>query len=187
MGQGRRKQELDRFYRKINRCRQELLHLASTHLVTTTLHWGCQTLVLEDLRTYGPPKNRRKLSRKLSNWIRGSLYEMVEYKAKRVGIKVTRVNPRGTSSYCPRCGTKGIKITEPTTKTPTHHGRFFYCPQCHYSADRDYIAAVNIYRMYLEQRKKRYSLIHAKPVSYSSGTGSPPNCFRRGLYSTSVG
>ncbi len=187
VGQGRRKHELECLYRKIKRCREALLHLATTHLVTTALHWGCQTLVLEDLRTYEPPHNKHQLSRKLSNWIRGSLYEMVVYKAKRVGINVKRVNPRGTSSYCPRCGMKGMKIIEPTHKTADKQGRFFYCPQCQYTADRDYIAAVNIYRMYQEHHKKRYNLLNAKPVSYSRGTGIPPNCSWRGLYSTSVG
>ncbi|MFX1253092.1 MAG: hypothetical protein ACFFCZ_15910 [Promethearchaeota archaeon] len=37
LGQGRRKQILDRLYRKINRCRIALLHRTSTHLVTTAL------------------------------------------------------------------------------------------------------------------------------------------------------
>ncbi|MFX0064971.1 MAG: RNA-guided endonuclease TnpB family protein [Candidatus Hermodarchaeota archaeon] len=185
-GQGRRLEERARLYRKLNRIRKELLHLTCNQLVGTALQWGCKILVLEDLRAYEPPKHQRTVSRKLSNWIRGSLYEVLTYKAALVGIKVTRVNPRGTSSYCPRCGAKGLKITEPTHKTEGPKGRFFYCPHCHYTADRDYIAAVNIFRMYHQQRKKRFSLINAKPVSYI-GTDTPPDCSWRRTYSTSVG
>jgi len=173
-GQGKRQQELERLYRKINRYREEILHLASNHLLETAFRWGCKTIVLEDLRTYEPPKHLRKLSRKLSNWLRGALYELLKYKAKRCGIKIVRVNPRWTSSYCPRCGAKGTKISEPRTRQVIKRGRFFYCRACSYLADRDYIAAVNIYRMYQEKHNKRFSLKQAKPVPYMA-TGIPLN------------
>jgi transposase len=105
-------------------------------------------LVLEDLRAYEPPKNKHKLSRKLSNWLRGSLYELLLYKAKRLNIKIRRVSARWTSSFCPRCGQLGQKIIDPSIKTVDKLGRFFSCPHCHYTADRDVIDSVNIYRMY---------------------------------------
>ncbi len=173
-GQGTRHQELERLHRKLNRYRQEILHLASNHLVETALRRECKIIVLEDLRNYEPPTHLRKLSRKLSNWLRGALYEILSYKATRVGIKLVRVNPRWTSSYCPRCGTKGEKISDPRTRHATKRGRFFYCGSCSYLADRDYIAAINIYRMYQELRNKRYSLKHSKPVPYMA-TGIPLN------------
>ncbi|MFX1520307.1 MAG: zinc ribbon domain-containing protein, partial [Promethearchaeota archaeon] len=53
-------------------------------------------------------------------------------------------------------------------------GRFFQCSACSYLADRDYIAAINIYRVYQELRKKRFSLTQAKPVPYMA-TGIPLN------------
>jgi len=173
-GQGKRQQELDRLYRKLNRYREEILHLASNHLLETALKWGCKTIVLEDLRNYQPPKHGRKLSRKLSNWLRGAIYEILMYKAKRFGIKIARVNPRWTPSYCPRCGAKGEKISEPRTRQVIKSGRFFHCSVCSYLADRDYIAAVNIYRVHQENRKKRFSIKHAKPVPYMA-TGIPLN------------
>ncbi len=175
LGQGKRFQERDRLYRKLNRYWKELLHLTSNQLLETANRWQCQTLVLEDLRTFEPPKNKRKLSRKLSTWLRGSLFEILIYKAKRAGITVKRVNSSWTSNYCPRCAQKGLKITEPILRKENKKGRFFHCPHCSFTADRDYIAAVNIYRMYQEQRKRRFSLKQAKPVSYT-GTGIPLNC-----------
>jgi len=173
-GQGKRHQELKRLYRKLNRYRQEILHLASNHLLETALRWGCNTIVLEDLRNYEPPKHQRKLASKLSKWLRGALYEILSYKATRVGIKLVRVNPRWTSTFCPRCGTKGEKISDPRARQALKRGRFFYCGSCSYLADRDYIAAINIYRMYQEMSKKRFSLKHAKPVPYMA-TGIPLN------------
>jgi IS605 OrfB family transposase len=173
-GQGKRRQELERLHRKLNRYREEILHLASNQLLETALRWQCNTIVLEDLRTYEPPKHRKKLSRKLSNWLRGALYDLLSYKAKRVGIKLVRVNPRWTSSYCPRCGVKGEKIREPRSRQVITRGRFFQCRACCYLADRDYIAAINIYRVYQENRNKRFSIKHAKPVPYMA-TGIPLN------------
>jgi len=174
IGQGRRFHERERLYRKLNRYREELLHLTSNQLLETAVQWHCQTVVLEDLRTYEPPKHKRKLSRKLSSWLRGSLYEILLYKAKRVGITIQRVSPRWTSTYCPRCGQKGLKITDSRSIRVTRRGRVFHCPSCLYIADRDYIAAINIYRMHQEQRKKRYRLKNARPVPYMA-TGIPLN------------
>lgn len=172
--QGKRTQEQARLYRKLNRYRELILHLASNSLMEIALQWQCSAVVLEDLRSYKPPKHKRKLSRKLANWLRGAFYEVVVYKARRMGITVKRVSARWTSSYCPRCGAKGQKITDPLRLRVTRTGRFFWCKMCGYHADRDYIGAVNIYRMYQEQHNKRYCLCSAKPVSYM-GTGIPPN------------
>ena len=173
-GQGKRHQELERLYRKLNRYREEILHLASNKLLETALRWQCSTIVLEDLRNYEPPKHWHKLSRKLSNWLRGALYDILKYKAQRLGINLVRVNPRWTSSFCPRCGAKGEKISDPRARQVIKSGRFFYCGSCTYLADRDYIAAINIYRVYQERRKKRFSLKHSKPVPYMA-TGIPLN------------
>ncbi len=174
IGQSKRVEERARLYRKLNRYHELLLHLTSNHLLATALHWQCRTIVLEDLRSYDPPKHKRKLSRKLSNWLRGSLYDLLAYKAKRLGIRIKRVLAHWTSSYCPRCGQKGNKIRDPCSKNGFKEGRFFSCPHCRYSADRDYIGSVNIYRMYQEQRKKRYRIKFAKPLSYM-GIGIPCN------------
>jgi transposase len=107
-----------------------------------------------------------KLSRKLSNWLRGALYDILSYKTTRFGIRIVRVNPRWTSTYCPRCGAKGKKTSDSRTRQAIKRGRFFHCTSCSYLADRDYIAAINIYRVYQELQNKRCSLKHAKPVPY---------------------
>jgi IS605 OrfB family transposase len=187
LGQGKRKQERDRLYRKLNRQRELILHLTSKYLIKTALLWQCQTLVLEDLRSYEPPKNKRNLSRKLSNWLRGSLYEKLLYKAKQFGINIKRVSARWTSSYCPRCGMLGQKIIDPSNKTVDKLGRYFYCPHCQYTADRDVIGSVNIYRMHQEHQKRLFHLKLAKPVSYMGAgiprnrpRGAPVHCFPNG-------
>ena len=165
-GQTKRALDLNRLYRKLNRYRENILHQTSNHLIAIATKWQCSTIVLEDLRAYKPPKGRRTLSRKLSNWLRGSLFDILSYKARRVGLRVVRVSARWTSSYCPRCGQKGSKIVDPCSSAVSPKGRFFSCPFCSFSADRDYIASLNVYRMYENRRQKRFALRFAKPVSY---------------------
>jgi hypothetical protein len=69
-------------------------------------------------------------------------------------------------------------IFRPRTCHSSRHAlkreRFFQCSACSYLADLDYIAAINIYRVYQELRKKRFSLTQAKPVPYMA-TGIPLN------------
>ena len=94
------------------------------------------------------------------------LVEVVKRKAKKIGIHTVTVPAHWTSSYCPRCSKKGKKVdTTRSTKT-NEKGRFFWCPYCQFRADRDYIGALNVYRVYLLPKKQRYKLATAKPILY---------------------
>jgi len=55
-------------------------------------------------------------------------------KAVEHNVPVVFVNPRNTSSTCPRCGSMIRYI-----------GRLGVCPRCGFRADRDVIGAVNIW------------------------------------------
>ncbi|MFX0172698.1 MAG: hypothetical protein ACFE9L_12345 [Candidatus Hodarchaeota archaeon] len=102
IGQGKRVEERARLYRKLAHYRELILHHTSNHLLDTAIHWQCRTIVLEDLRSYTPPKHKRKLSRKLSNWLRGSLYDLLVYKDRHLGLRIRQVLSCWTSSLCPR-------------------------------------------------------------------------------------
>ena len=167
-GQKRRKEECNRLLRKRDRIRQELLHSVSNHLINKAQQWQVETIVLEDLRSYEPPKTGKIISRKLSEWFRGSLYELLVYKGNKYGIKIERINPKYTSSYCPRCGCKGHKIRDPKIKKQDTKGRFFSCPNCSFMADRDYNAALNIYRVFLNTKQKKYTIFQAPTVTYKA-------------------
>jgi IS605 OrfB family transposase len=174
-GQRRRQKEFERLVRKTNHIRKDIVHQVSNHILGRAMTYGVETIVLEDLRNYLPPKHKKRLSRKLSDWLRGSVYELLVYKLHGFGIKLTRINPRNTSTYCPRCGLKGQKIIEPEQKEVWKGGRFFHCPSssCGYTADRDYIACLNIYRKYQAKKKNIYSIKQAKTVSYTGAVPRP--------------
>lgn len=60
----------------------------------------------------------------------------MEYKAKREGVPIRIVDPRNTSSECPRCH----NIDERNRPTRDH----FKCTEYEYEAMADYVAATNI-------------------------------------------
>ncbi|MFP3319977.1 MAG: RNA-guided endonuclease TnpB family protein [Acidilobus sp.] len=64
--------------------------------------------------------------RRLGYWI--------DWQAEKNGVPILVVEPAGTSSTCPRCGTKLVEVGH----------RRLRCPNCGLEADRDTIAILNI-------------------------------------------
>lgn len=71
---------------------------------------------------------------RLHQWRRTHLMRCLLDKAEVAGIRVVRVDERGTSSTCPECH----------ARVPKPKGRAFSCPQCGHRGHRDLIAARNI-------------------------------------------
>jgi putative transposase len=71
---------------------------------------------------------------RMNSWTFHEIQRQIEYKAKWEGIKVVYINPRGTSSKCPNCGSPLIEL----------EGRRLMCPSCKQTGDRDVIASQNI-------------------------------------------
>jgi putative transposase len=71
---------------------------------------------------------------RLNSWAFHEIQRQVEYKANWDGVPVAYVNPRGTSSKCPDCGSSLTKL----------EGRKLLCPSCKKAEDRDVIASKNI-------------------------------------------
>jgi putative transposase len=66
--------------------------------------------VLGNLEEIGEnAKKGREFNKKLSLWFYRRIQFTVEYKALEKGLEATYVNPRKTSSRCPRCGAKLIE------------------------------------------------------------------------------
>jgi len=64
-------------------------------------------IILEDLEKLRKNnKKSRKFNKGLGLWFYRRMQFCIEYEAGERGIEVAKVNPRGTSSKCPRCGKK---------------------------------------------------------------------------------
>ncbi len=90
---------------------------------------------------------------RMNSWTFRELQRQVEYKARWEGIRVSYVNPRGTSSKCPNCDSPLIEL----------EGRRVLCPSCKQSGDRDVVASRNIMA----------ALVRAARPSKGSGEGEP--------------
>jgi len=71
--------------------------------------------------------------RRLASWM--------DWQAEKNGVPLFVVEPAGTSSTCPRCGTKLMEVGH----------RRLRCPRCGLEADRDTIAILNIERRALSK------------------------------------
>jgi len=93
-------------------------------------------IALEDLEELRESFNGKSgiLVWKLTMFAYRKLQESVINRAVEHNVPVVFVNPRNTSSTCPRCGSKIRYI-----------GRLGVCPRCGFRADRDVIGAVNIW------------------------------------------
>jgi len=97
---------------------------------------------LEKLRENG--KKNKRFNKRLGLWFYRRVQFCVEYEAMERGLEVVKVNPRGTSSKCPRCGGKLVEDGH----------RVLRCRKCGFVGDRDVTAAVNLYRKYVSKHPR---------------------------------
>jgi len=102
-------------------------------------------VVLEDLDELRENNKRgKRFNKKLGLWFYRRIQFCIEYEAKERNLEVVKINPKGTSSKCPRCGGKLVE----------NKYRVLRCRKCNFIGDRDVIAALNLYRKYVSKRSR---------------------------------
>ncbi|RLG78735.1 MAG: transposase [Thermoprotei archaeon] len=93
-------------------------------------------IVLEDLEKlwFNTSQKSSKLADKLSRFAYRKLQHAITTKAVEYNVPVIFINPKGTSTVCPRCRAK-----------LSYKHRLAICNRCGLIADRDAIGAMNIY------------------------------------------
>lgn len=171
-------------------------HIANTLVWLATQH-NCETIVFESLEDLESGKGigGGDTSWQISTWARGSLSQKVTYKADVVDIDVETVNPWRTSRYCPRCGVHGCTVKSPSDPVEMRSGGHFQCDCCGFEGDRDYVASLNVARVFLDTDEWRISEV--KSVTYmatdetpvfrrSTGVRSPDTVWAGGAWPLSV-
>uniref|UniRef100_A0A7C5YZD1 Cas12f1-like TNB domain-containing protein n=1 Tax=Ignisphaera aggregans TaxID=334771 RepID=A0A7C5YZD1_9CREN len=87
-------------------------------------------IIFEDLdKLRKNAKKSRRSNKKLSLWFCRRIQFCIEYKAKERGLRLIRVDPKETSSTCPRCSSKLVDSGQRTLK----------CNNCSFIGDRDVV------------------------------------------------
>jgi putative transposase len=102
-------------------------------------------VVLEDLEKLKENnKKGRRFNKRLGLWFYRRIQFCVEYEAGERNLEVVKVNPRGTSSKCPRCGGRLVEDGY----------RVLRCRKCGFVGDRDVTATINIYKKYISKHSR---------------------------------
>jgi IS605 OrfB family transposase len=109
-------------------------HEAAKTVITWAIARRIGTLAVGDLTGITRQDVGKRQNLRLHQWRRTHLLRALTDKAEIAGIRVLRVDERGTSSTCPECH----------QRVPKPKGRAFSCPHCGHRGHRDLIAARNI-------------------------------------------
>lgn len=137
------RRRLKRIGNRENRWMQDVNHCVSKALV---LNNPKNTLfVLEDLSGVRNATERVKRKNRYVS-VSWSFYDLeckIDYKSKKYGSKMIKVDPAYTSQTCPKCG-----HTERSNRNKKKH--VFICKNCGYTSNDDRIGAMNLHRMGIE-------------------------------------
>ncbi|USS41081.1 transposase [Thermococcus aggregans] len=98
-------------------------------------------------------KNEKRLRNTLHNIGMNGFQRFVFEKAVEFGVPLVFVNPAYSSQVCPRCGAFKIKPGDGALRR-----RVFECPVCGFSADRDFVAVLNLLGLFPFSPKAREPL-----------------------------
>jgi len=92
------------------------------------------------------------MNRRQTNQLRGKINQAAREQAYALGVVTVEVNPHGTSQYCSRCGAKGERFSYQSGKRiGAKWGKLFSCPVCHYEANADFNASVNVHHSFYRE------------------------------------
>jgi len=147
----RARKQVTRIHEQVSNQRRDFLHKLSASLVSKYNFISIENLKLKNMTgsargtKENPGRNVKQksgLNRSILDAGIGLFFSMLESKAEEAGIRLEKVDPRGTSQRCSQCG----EIVHKTLAERVHD-----CPFCGFVAHRDHNAAINILNLGLSQ------------------------------------
>ena len=141
-------------WRHIDRLNDDAAHKVARRIAAVCASYPGCILLFERLRTIKPGEasKSRRMNRKRANQLRGKINQRARDKAYVEGVVTVEVNPHGTSQYCSRCGAKGERFSYRGGKRIVEQwGKLFWCLVCHYEANADFNASVNVHHSFYRE------------------------------------
>jgi Putative transposase DNA-binding domain len=155
-------------WRHIDRQNQDAAHKVAHSIAEVCASYPGCILLFERLRKIkaGKGSKSRRMNRKRANQLRGKINEQARDKAYLHQIVTVEVNAHGTSQYCSRCGAKGERFSSRNgQRIAVKWGNLFFCPVCHYEANADFNASVNVHHSFYREWHWRPRQAKAPPPS----------------------
>jgi putative transposase len=139
--------EKSRCWRTYTARNRALAHLASNVILLLCRVHGCSLRAMESVKTLkstgrGKGVRGRWRQYRKNTTMRGEIWRLLKYKRLLAGIRFRTVPPKDTSHTCPRCGEPANTSRSPTDRSAVvDWGRWLWCAECGYHADRDYGAS----------------------------------------------
>jgi putative transposase len=138
------KKAIDKHGKKIKNISWDYAHKVGD-MVAELASKCSSVIILEDLEKLRENnKKGKRFNKRLGLWIYRRIQFCIEYEARERNIEVTKANPRGTSSKCPKCG----------GKLAENKHRILRCSKCGFVGDRDVIAAINLYKKFISKHSR---------------------------------
>jgi len=156
-------------WRHIDRLNEDAAHKVARQIATVCARYPGCILLFERLRKIkpGPGSKSRRMNRRRANQLHGKIRAHAKDKAYVRQVVTVEVNPHGTSQYCSRCGALGERFSsQKGQRIGVKWGKLFGCPMCHYEANADFNASVNVHRSFY--REWHWQPRTAKKVSPSA-------------------
>jgi len=126
--------KLARIHERVANQRKDYLEKESAKIVSSYQFVAIEDLSVKKMMEPGGAR-KRGLNRSMADASLGLFLNLIASKAGEAGCNVVKVNPRGTTQCCSRCG---IRVP----KNLSH--RVHSCPECGLVMNRDHNAAINI-------------------------------------------
>jgi IS605 OrfB family transposase len=138
----------------VRRMNEDAAHKVSRIIASLCRKYPGCILLFERLRTIkrGGGSTSRRMNRRQSNQLRGKINQYAKDQNDAQGMVTIEVNPHGTSQYCSRCGARGERFSyRHGVWVKETWGKIFRCPVCHYEANADQNASVNMHHSFYHE------------------------------------
>lgn len=86
-------------HRRLRQLNQNMSHQISRKIVDLAHKFGCDGIIIEDLKRWKPKGHSKTMKIKFHNWFKSSLSDNIQSKSVEIGVRTHPMYARGTSSY----------------------------------------------------------------------------------------